>query len=253
MSTYVYGIAAAPGPPLPDGLTGVGDPPRPVRTVEREGLVALVSDAPPELRPKRRELLAHQRVLAEAGAHAQVLPLRFGSVSGDDETAGGVLEERAEHFRERLAALEGKAEYNVKAAHHEEAVLHRVLADRPELRAATEANRAAGGGSHEEKLRLGEQMATAVQAQETADEALLRSVLEPYASEVSEGPRSTGWLANLSLLVGEESAAGLLDAVDELAELHPQLDLRVNGPLPPYSFVERTGATADPPVGHAAR
>ena len=36
MSTYVYGITRTPAPPLPDGLTGVGDPPRPVRVLERE-------------------------------------------------------------------------------------------------------------------------------------------------------------------------------------------------------------------------
>ena len=39
MSTYVYGITRTPAPPLPDGLTGVGDPPRPVRVLERDGLV----------------------------------------------------------------------------------------------------------------------------------------------------------------------------------------------------------------------
>ncbi|GAA2632296.1 GvpL/GvpF family gas vesicle protein [Streptomyces axinellae] len=244
MSTYVYGIARTPGPVLPDGLTGVGDPPMQVRALSADGLVALVSDAPEGLKPKRRELLAHQQVLAQAGTEATVLPMRFGSVSEDDATVTSVLTERAEHFRERLEALEGKVEYNIKAAHDEEAVLHRVMADQPDLRAASEANRAAGGGSYEDRLRLGEMVANAVQAREAVDGATLRRALEPFAADISEGPDSSGWLANLSFLIDRESAGELLAAVEELGTSEPQLDLRVSGPLPPYSFVEKTGATA---------
>ncbi|RCG27488.1 gas vesicle protein [Streptomyces diacarni] len=244
MSTYVYGIARTPAPPFHGDLTGVGDPPRPVRVVEREGLVALVSDAPDDLKPKRRELLAHQQVLAQASAERPVLPMRFGSLSEDDDTVGDVLLERAEHFRERLDALGGKVEYNVKASHDEEAVLHVVMAEQPALRAESEANRAAGGGTYEQKLQLGEQVARAVQARESTDAALVRRALEPLAAEVSEGPESGGWLTNLSFLVDREGAGELLAALEELETSAPQLDLTVNGPLPPYSFVEKTDAPA---------
>ncbi|MEU2720618.1 GvpL/GvpF family gas vesicle protein [Streptomyces smyrnaeus] len=252
MSTYVYGITRSPAPHLREGLTGVGDPPRPVRILQRDGLVALVSDAPEDLRPKRRELLAHQQVLAEVNAERVVLPMRFGSLSEDDGTVGEVLVERAEHFLERLDTLEGKVEYNIKASHDQEAVLHVVMAQQPELRAESEANRAAGGGSYEQKLALGEKVAHAVQAREPVDAALLRHAVEPLAAEVSEGPQSAGWLTNLSVLVDREAADELLSAVEELGNSAPQLDLKVNGPLPPYSFVEKTDASADATAGARA-
>ncbi len=84
MSTYVYGITARSHPALPEGMTGVGEPPRPVRLPHGGELAAVVSDAPEGLRPERRDLLAHQNVLAEArrgrlcAAHAlrQRLPRR---------------------------------------------------------------------------------------------------------------------------------------------------------------------------------
>src|SRR4051812_40422436 len=98
MGTYVYGIIRASHSPLPQDLKGIGDPPRPVRVMRQGELAAIVSDAPEELRPKRRDLLAHQRVLDEAGADGVVLPMRFGSVSADDDTVTAVLDERAEHF-----------------------------------------------------------------------------------------------------------------------------------------------------------
>ncbi|GGZ05107.1 GvpL/GvpF family gas vesicle protein [Streptomyces poonensis] len=238
MTTYVYGIAARSHPALPKDMGGVGTPARPVRVLQEGELAAIVSDAPEDLRPKRKDLLAHQNVLSEAGAGGAVLPMRFGSVAPDDAAVTGVLAERAEHYLERLQALDGKVEYNVKASHDQEAVLHRVMSDNPELRALVESNRQAGGGSYEDKLRLGEMVAGAVQAREGEDAAVLRQALETAAAAESVGPESTGWLANLSFLVDREKAEEFLAAVERVREGNPHLDVRVNGPLPPYSFVE---------------
>ncbi|GAA1511462.1 GvpL/GvpF family gas vesicle protein [Streptomyces albidochromogenes] len=238
MSTYVYGIARGNHPELPEPTNGVGEPPMPVRALRTGELTALVSDAPEDLRPKRRDLLAHQTVLAEAGAVGAVLPMRFGSLSTDDESVRTVLAEREKHYLERLDALDNKVEYNVKASHDEEAVLHQVLADDPELRALNEANRAAGGGTYEQKLRLGERVVQAVQQREKRDGELVRQALEGAAGDISPGPDSSGWLANISFLVDRDSTADFVEAVDALRKEHPHLVLQVNGPLPPYSFVE---------------
>ncbi|MBY8840287.1 GvpL/GvpF family gas vesicle protein [Streptomyces sp. SP2-10] len=238
MSTYVYGIIRAAHSPLGQDTDGIGDPPRPVRVLTRGELAAIVSDAPEELRPKRRDLLAHQRVLDEAAAGGVVLPMRFGSTSPDDDTVIRVLAERAEDFLERLRALDGKAEYNIKANHDEEAVLGLIMAGHDEIRSMAKANREAGGGTQEQKIRLGEMISAAVQAREATDAELLRQALEPMAEEVSAGPPSTGWLANLSFLVDRSSAELFLTRVHEFRQEHPHLELRINGPLPPYSFVD---------------
>ncbi|MFI5961984.1 GvpL/GvpF family gas vesicle protein [Streptomyces asoensis] len=238
MSTYVYGIVASSHPALPDGLAGVGDPALPIRVLEEGALAAVVSDAPEGLRPKRRELLAHQAVLAEAGADGCVLPMRFGSVAPDDSSVTGVLAERTEHYEERLRALENKVEYNIKATHVEEAVLHLVMAENPELRSLAEANRQAGGGSHEQRLQLGEMVAAAVKTKEAEDAADVQQHLESLAAATSVGPESTGWLLNVSFLVDRDAAAGFLETAEEVRKGRPHLELRINGPLPPYSFVE---------------
>nr|WBO81344.1 GvpL/GvpF family gas vesicle protein [Streptomyces sp. SBE_14.2] len=238
MSTYVYGITTSSHPALPKDISGVGDPPLPVRVLVTDGLAALVSDAPENLRPKRRDLLAHQSVLAEVGADGCVLPMRFGSLAPDDDTVTSVLGERAEHYQERLRTLDGKVEYNIKATHDEEAVLHRVMSQNADLRAMTEANRQAGGGSYEQKLRLGEMVVAAVKAQEAEDADEVLRALEGEAEAVSTGPESSGWLANISFLVPRDAAGSFLSAVEDLRERLPHLQVRVNGPLPPYSFVE---------------
>ncbi|MER6346803.1 GvpL/GvpF family gas vesicle protein [Streptomyces sp. NPDC001595] len=254
MSTYVYGIAASSHAALPDGMDGVGDPARPVRILREGGLAALVSDAPEGLRPKRRDLIAHQNVLAEAGAAGAVLPMRFGSVATDDEAVTGVLAERAAHYQERLRALDGRVEYNVKASHVEEAVLHHVMAENTEIRTLAEANRQSGGGSYDDRLRLGELVAAAVRAKETEDAAEVRRALETAAEAESVGPESTGWLVNVSYLVDREEAESFLAAVERARKSLPHLDVRLNGPLPPYSFVEPGPAKSaeGEPAGSAA-
>lgn len=238
MSTYVYGIATSSHPDLPERTGGVGDPPRPVRTLRHGRLMAVISDAPEGLKPKRRDLIAHEEVLRLAGEKGTVLPLRFGSVSPDEETLTGVLTEREDHYLERLEALEGKAEFNVKASHEEEAVLHQVLSDNPELRAMAEANKAAGGGSYEQKVQFGEQLANAVKAREAEDADLVRTALDGTPEEISPGPESTGWLTNLSFLVSRDRSDDFLAAVEKLRQERSHLVLTVTGPLPPYSFVE---------------
>lgn len=238
MSTYVYGITRSSHPALPEKANGVGDPPRPVRILVHGELAALVSDAPENLRPKRRDLLAHQNVLGEAGTGGTVLPLRFGGVSPDDDAVLAALREREAHYLERLKSLDGKVEYNVKAAHDEEAVLHQVLVDNPELRALSQDHRAVGGGTYEQKLALGERVAVAVKHREARDAVLVQEALEGAAVECRPGPEGTGRLANLSFLVERDRAEDFTAAVEALGRDHGHLVLQVNGPLPPYSFVE---------------
>jgi len=244
VSVYVYGIARSDHPALPEKASGVGDPPREVRVIREGNLAALISDCPEDLRPKRRDLLAHQHVLTEAGAKGAVLPLRFGSLSEDDETVRRVLADHGEHYARQLEELDGRSEYNVKAVHREEEVLHLVLAENEEARSLAERNRASGGGSYEDKLRLGELLASAVREREAEDARLIEDVLAPLAERCVPGPEGSGWLANLSFLLGREASGEFVAAVEKLGEENPHLDIRASGPLPPYSFVSRPPATA---------
>ncbi|MDG9705401.1 GvpL/GvpF family gas vesicle protein [Streptomyces sp. DH37] len=239
MSVYVYGIARSDHPALPEKAPGVGQPPREVRIVREGDLAAIISDCPDALRPKRRDLLAHQQVLTEVGAKGPVLPLRFGSLSEDEGTVRGVLSEHAAHYARQLEELDGRSEYNVKAVHREEEVLRLVLSEDTEARSLAERNRAAGGGSHEDKLRLGELVAGAVREREALDARLIEETLAPLAERCVPGPEGSGWLANLSFLLGREASEEFTAAVEELGRGNPHLDIRATGPLPPYSFVGR--------------
>ncbi|MEE1820233.1 GvpL/GvpF family gas vesicle protein [Streptomyces sp. SP18ES09] len=229
MTTYVYGIAPA-DQRIPDGIEGVGDPPRPVRAVRSGDLVALCSDAPTELVAKHSDLLAHQHVVIEAGRDGTVLPLRFGEVSPDDENVAAILDERHDHYLHRMEEVAGKDEFNVKVHHDGDAVRQVVLADEPQLM-----SRHAGG---EENTPFGELVARAVAVRGRSDAALVERVLGAHAAAVARGPQAADLLADLWFLVERERRREFEESLRGLLHEHAHLRTQATGPLPPYSFAD---------------
>lgn len=243
MGKYVYCFTDT-GHPLPlDGLRGVGADEAVLQTIHHEGLAAVVSDAPQGLRPKRRDLVAHETVLETLSAAGSVVPMRFGTVAPDDDAVVAELARGAGRYSELLTRLAGHVERNVKGAHDEDALLGDLLAGNQELRARNEALRAAGGGSQSDQAAFGERMALAVEQRRTRDAAYVVAALRPLAMLDRHAPSVKDCFVNVSFLV----PAGAQDDFDAVvAQLRDALrgyaELRVSGALPPYSFVDAVEA-----------
>ncbi|MCP2168052.1 GvpL/GvpF family gas vesicle protein [Goodfellowiella coeruleoviolacea] len=249
MSTYVYAIVGSDHPLRLTGRTGVGATPGELRVIRQDGLAAVVSDAPVDLRAKRRDLLAHEGVLESLTDDGAVLPLRFGTVARDDNEVRTALRDRADQFGELLGELTGRVEVNLKVAHHEDAVLLELLAENAELRELNEATRSAGGGSYEQRLRLGELATQAVTERQRRDGEQVRHHLRPLARRESIGPRVEGYFLNVSYLVDRDQLPAFSSAVAELAKQHGAvMDFRLHGPLPAYSFASAEPARATAPA-----
>jgi len=237
VSTYVYGITRNGHPLRVTDRKGVGPDPAPLRVVSGSRLAAVVSDAPDDLRPKRRDLEAHEAVLEALIADGAVLPMRFGALASDDASVERELDERADWYGERLDGLDGRREVNVKAFHHEQAVLSELLRTDPSLRESNEALRG-GIGDHHTRIDFGERVLNALEGIRTRDAGQLLAVLSPYAADVFQGPPVDGGFLNVSFLVDADKADDLRAAAQELGRRAADvLELRVSEPLPPYSFV----------------
>lgn len=245
MASYVYCFTRAEHPLALDGLHGVGAEETVLRAVHHEGLAAVVSDAPDGLRPKRRDLVAHETVLETLGAAGPVVPLRFGTVAPDDDAVSVELTRGAARYTDLLQRLARHVERNVKGAHHEDALLGDLLTGNPELRARNEALRAAGGGSQSDRVAFGEQVSLAVEQRRIRDAAYVVAALRPFAQLDRHAPPVRGCFVNVSFLI----PAGTQDDFDAVAAqlrsaMDGYADLRVSGALPPYSFVDAVEATA---------
>lgn len=239
MSTYLYGVVRRDHPRKLGDRTGVGSPPTPLRMVEADELVAIVSDAPENLRAKRRDLLAHEEVLEELCTQGATLPMRFGIVGDDDEAVSREVGRNAENYHRLLTELDGRIEVNVKAKHHEDAVLRQVLLEDDKLRSLNDRLRDHDGGSYDERVQFGEMVSRAVEAREARDAEAIAQQLRGKVVQERSGPAVDGCFLNISFLLEGPDVQEFQSTVDELrTSLDWLLELRVRGPLPPYSFTD---------------
>jgi hypothetical protein len=242
MSSYVYCVTRASHPLPLEGAVGVGEHAPALRLVREQDLVAVVSDAPENLRAKRRDLVKHDAVIGRMFAAGAVLPMRFGMVAPDDEAVQTELRSGARRYGELLSRIDGHVELNVKGIHAEEALLRDVLLQNDELRARNHALSATDGG-YQEKVAFGERVAAAVAERRARDAGQVIARLQPHAAQIRQGPPVDGCFVNVSFLVASGALREFDGALSPLRrELPGYASVELYGPLPPYSFV---GAETD--------
>ncbi|MCZ0983373.1 GvpL/GvpF family gas vesicle protein [Streptomyces diastatochromogenes] len=238
MALYVYAIVAEDHPASVEDMSGVGSESAPVRVLASGPLRAVVSDISEEIRPKRRDLLIHQEVQERLMRGGPVLPLQFGYTAPDEATVEEVLRRDADGYLAQLERLDGCAEYHVRASQDEDRLLRRILRETPE---AQELNERIRSGEEDPQLPLALGQLVAAQVRERQEDlaAGLVEALVPFARDHSVRRASGDDFLNFSLLVPDERKQDFLTAQTRLAqEVKDDVELRLVGPLPPYSFVQ---------------
>ena len=247
MALYVYGIMRTR-----DAASAVGNADRePVlAAVDHDGVSALVAEMPDgELRLRRDNILGHADVLQAAFKSGPVLPFRFGTVIDDAETLEReVLAPQAELLSARLARLDGKAEMQVKAVYAEEPLLRSILEQDPRL--ARVVRRTQGlpeAATHFDRIRIGEVVAAAVQSRGAADAEALLKILTPFAvAHVVSPPNHERSVLNAAFLVEQSRLEDFDQAVEAVSvQRAPEIEFKLIGPLPPYSFGDQDWAAAE--------
>lgn len=231
--------------------TGVGDPPQPVRFIEKGNLAAVVSDADPTdlgsshgVRGLRRDMKAHSAVLnrlTERGA--TVLPVQFGVLLPDEEAVvSRLLVSQARALAALLRHVEGAVEVTLKATYVEDRALREVVDESPAVArlAAATRGRAASRDAYQTKIELGKRVAEALRAKKAREASWLLKSLSPAVRDarVKESPSETIVL-QASFLVERDRLPTFdkrLAAIS--AETRGRLLFDCVGPLPPYSFAD---------------
>lgn len=238
---YLYGFVRSRDlPPEPVG-GGVGEPPGPVEGIAEGEVAALVTPVGTErVAPRRVNLLAHADVVRKAFEGGPVLPLRFGFMMPDAAAVQMEIAGRAAELAGLLAEMEGRVEMNVNALYHEDVMLREVLSENPAIAAAQRRIRGRPAAAvHFERIRLGEQVAQAVDAKRATDAAAVLRELEGLAVSVTaDDPRQMCTVVNASFLVERDRLEEFDAAVERLSRERAQrMEFRLIGPGPPHSFV----------------
>ncbi|MEO3765565.1 GvpL/GvpF family gas vesicle protein [Streptomyces sp. B5E4] len=238
---YVYAVVNA-GLVLPLDLRGVGRPPAPVRLLPAGELAAVVSDVPPDLRARRRDLTGHQDLLLALCAVAPVLPMRFGMVADSAETVRRALDAAASTHLATLRRLDRRTEMNLKAMPAQGGVAALVREDPSVRRLAADVRR---HPSYEGNVRLGSSIAEGLARRAAQAAEGVAQELAALADECVQGGEVPGCVLNTSYLLPRAHTERCRELVDRrAAELRDRVELRLTGPLPCYSFVPREGSRA---------
>jgi hypothetical protein len=241
LGCYVYAIiGAADGVALPcAGIDGGV-----VRLLHSGGLAAVVSELPNrKLRPERRRVAAHHAVLKHLLASCTVLPLAFGVIAESRDSVSRILDANQEACAAELERLGGAVEMGLRVVWDVPNLFEYFLALRPELRALRdELFRGGQEPGRDALIDLGRRFEHLRGEERAACEARVRGLLAPCCREVRPAPpRSENEVTSLACLVGRDGRAAFERGVFEAArhfDNHLAFDL--NGPWPPYSFLEVT-------------
>lgn len=238
---YLYGITEEgdiPAIPLTQAQ-GVG----PVYAIGHDGIAAVVSDyAGLELGALPKEelvqlVLGHQLVIEQVMPGRTVLPAKVGTVLAGAEEARGLLSQGYSDLTGALEASRGRLEIEVAATWDTQRVLH-AIANEEEIVQAREAIAASDRPNVQEKVRLGQMVKDRLDRRREGYRDRITGFLESFSVDVAPNAlMSDEMVMNVAFLVDQDRRQKFEDGVGRLDQLfHGEIDFRIIGPLPPYSF-----------------
>jgi len=238
---YLYAIIACTEP-WEFMARGIGEGGDVVHTVNYRRLAAVVSNSPDiEYDNSRRNLLAHTRVLEEAMAPFNLLPVRFGTIAPDAASVvTRLLAPRYEEFTELLEQMRDRIEVGLRAFWHPGTAFAEVVRDNDTIRRMRDA---LDGRSLEEtyyeRIRLGEEIEKALVQKRAGDEEMILARIRPLVHKTRTNKiASDRMVSNAAFLVDRENGPQVDDAVRKLdEEFSDRLMFKYVGPVPPYNFV----------------
>lgn len=221
-------------------LKGIND--GPVHLVAEAGIAAVVSDVPDQkLRPQRKNIMDHNRVISGLMARTTPLPVSMGIIAHSEADVREMLQKHADAFREQLDQVAGCVEMSLKISLDVDNIFEYFVEADTDLREARDAMFAGGREpSQQEKIDLGQLFEQAMQDARERHTARVTETLEPASVKVKEMPcRTEAQISHLICLVKREHEAKWEAALMQAAEaFDDNFRFDYNGPFAPFSFVE---------------
>lgn len=237
---YIYCIMDSNQPQSfgPLGIGGRGDE---VYTICFDDIAALVSNAPiKKYRISRENSLTHEKAIEAVMAEHTVLPVRFATVTEDEEKVMKILEAEYERFRELLDQMKDKTELGFKAIFKEDVVYKDILEKYENIRALKEKIAPLPPEkTHHQRMEIGEMVEAALQQERQIVEEDILNTLLPLAVEVkTNDPYGELMIINGAFLVEKEKEAEFDHQVQELGNKYGEkVKFKFVGMLPPFNFI----------------
>ena len=239
---YIYGIINIINQTTWDILGVNGS--NPVYTIAYQDLSCVVSDYFSEkFSAKSKEeviknLLTHQMVVERVMKEHTVLPVKFGTVLATSDEVQELLYRGRQQFVDALGWIHDKVEVEVAATWDTEQVLREICKEEEIVRTWQAIGSKMGQQILEERIRLGQMVKASMDRHRDSYREQMISFLKPVAVDVQPNALvSDKMVMNVAFLVERANQEEFDRRVRQLNDLfHNQINFRIIGPLPPYSF-----------------
>jgi hypothetical protein len=242
---YIYGIIKTSGP-QEFGEIGIGDKtPSHVLTVGFQELAAVVSNSPlmvyDSLTKEKvvKDLVIHQFVIEKVMERFTIVPVKFGTMVETEDEVIQFLERGYALLSNELGKMERKIELDVVAWWELPKILAAISRHNSQIQEKQQELALRGEkASIEDKVMLGQCIEQALKAEKASYHQLILQTLNQVTEDVClHDLANDRMILNASFLLekkNEESFHALIHALDQ--KLESNVNFRVVGPLPPYSF-----------------
>jgi len=240
---YVYGIIPTMDSPT-FGASGFPPGPEQVHTVVYRGLGCVVSNylgedfASLSKENLVRCLMAHQAVIERVMKDYPILPVKFGTLVEGEGDAQRFIEQGHRKFTQALIWLDGRVEMEVAATWDLKRVLEEIGQEEEIRRLKKAMANTPAGEILEQQIRAGRIVKESLDRRRIKYQERMLQFLQAMALAVQPNALvADEMVMNVAFLIQRDREGEFDKRVRELDQgFHDQIDFRVIGPLPPYSF-----------------
>jgi len=173
-------------------------------------------------------------------AERTVLPVRFATVTEDEEKIMKILEAEHDRFRELLNQMKDKTELGVKAIFKEDVIYEHILKKYEDISGLKEKiAELPPEKTYHQRMEIGEMVEAALQQEKQIVEEDILNSLSSFAVDVKTNePYGELMIINAAFLVEKEREADFDYQVQQLGEKYGEkVKFKFVGTLPPFNFV----------------
>ena len=249
---YIYCIIKT-FEPKTFGPLGIGSRGDDLYTVCFDSLAAVVSNSPIiKYSISRENTIAHEKAIEEVMKEYTVLPVRFGTITEDEERIKDILRKEYDKFKDLLDRMEGKKELGLKAI-FEENIYDDILDKYKDIRLMKEKLESLSPQETiYQRVEIGEMVQGALEKEKEIYKQQVLDILSPLAEELKiNNNYGERMFLSAAFLVNKDKE-GLFD--QKVQELDTKYGEKVNfkyvGIVPPFNFVNIVIETGDINVSH---
>lgn len=249
---YLYGLFEGPSRDLEStiaDLTGLQGELEIASIGEWDLVFSLHDDE--EVLPKRRNMMAHTKVLERMIIVGTVLPARFGLVAENLARATELILAQSELVAHEFRRIRGHIELGVRISFDRATALDATLQTDAKLRGERDALAGKGAEAHYAIADFGGRLADRLDRRRSAAQRAMLEVLRPRATDhVLRKPEEDTEVLRAEFLLKEadqEAFVAAVEATSKSLDFAPgaEADIKIIGPVPMYNFV-RLSLTLEP-------